>query len=85
MTDARGGPTTASGAAGPPPFDRVVVIFNPHSTGKAPQMADSPASPVSSSSTSDSINAEASLAADTQREVIDTGGDIIKGIGDFLP
>jgi diacylglycerol kinase family enzyme len=31
---------TASRAAEPLPFDRVVVIFNPHSTGKAPQMVE---------------------------------------------
>ena len=31
---------TASRAAEPSPFDRVVVIFNPESTGKAPQMAE---------------------------------------------
>jgi diacylglycerol kinase (ATP) len=31
---------TASRAAASSPFDRVVVIFNPHSTGKAPQMAE---------------------------------------------
>ncbi len=31
---------TASRAAEPSPFDRVVVIFNPHSTGKAPQLAE---------------------------------------------
>ncbi|MGZ8750746.1 MAG: hypothetical protein ACXWYP_07700 [Pseudonocardia sp.] len=31
---------TASRAAEPSPFDRVVVIFNPQSTGKAPQMAE---------------------------------------------
>jgi diacylglycerol kinase (ATP) len=31
---------SAPRAAEPSPFDRVVVIFNPHSTGKAPQMAE---------------------------------------------
>ena len=31
---------TSSRAAEPSPFDRVIVIFNPHSTGKAPQMAE---------------------------------------------
>ena len=31
---------TASRAAEPSPFDRVVVIFNPQSTGKAPQLAE---------------------------------------------
>jgi diacylglycerol kinase family enzyme len=31
---------TAFRASEPLPFDRVVVIFNPHSTGKAPQMAE---------------------------------------------
>jgi diacylglycerol kinase family enzyme len=31
---------TAARAAEPSPFDRVVVIFNPQSTGKAPQLAE---------------------------------------------
>jgi diacylglycerol kinase family enzyme len=31
---------TSSRAAEPSPFDRIIVIFNPHSTGKAPQMAE---------------------------------------------
>jgi len=30
---------STSRAVEPSPFDRVVVIFNPHSTGKAPQLA----------------------------------------------
>ena len=31
---------TAACAAEPPPFDRIVVIFNPQSTGEAPQLAE---------------------------------------------